>query len=90
MSNIIETDLKDILSKFDQRFDRLEQRLDRIETDLTTIKIDVATIKVEMGTIKEDVRDLKGRTSAQIWALIGIIFTAVVSAVIRFGFFPKA
>lgn len=40
MSMMIETDLKDVLNKLDQRFDRLEQKLDKIESDLTDLKVD--------------------------------------------------
>jgi hypothetical protein len=49
----------------------------------------MATVKADLTTVKEEVKDLRGSQRAQIWALIGIIFTAVVSAVIKFGFFPN-
>jgi cob(I)alamin adenosyltransferase len=52
----METDLKDILAKFEQQFDRLDQRLDRIEADLTEIKVDVATVKAKITIVKEDFR----------------------------------
>ena len=89
MPMIIETDLKDVLNRLDQRFDRLDQKLDKIEGDLTDLKVDMATVKADLTTVKEEVKDLRGSQRAQIWALIGIIFTAVVSAVIKFGFFSK-
>jgi hypothetical protein len=59
----IETKLKDILAKFEQRFDRLDQRLDRIEADLTEIRVDTATIKVEAATVKEDFRAINFLTN---------------------------
>jgi len=83
MPMIIETDLKDVLNRLDQRFDRLDQKLDKIESDLTDLKVDMATVKADLTTVKEEVKDLRGSQRAQIWALIGIIFTAVVSAVIK-------
>jgi t-SNARE complex subunit (syntaxin) len=89
MPMMIETDLKDVLNKLDQRFDRLDQKLDKIDSDLTDLKVDMATVKADLTTVKEEVKDLRGSQRAQIWALIGIIFTAVVSAVIKFGFFPN-
>jgi hypothetical protein len=49
----------------------------------------MATVKADLTTVKEEVKDLRGSQRAQIWALIGIIFTAVASAVIKFGFFPN-
>ena len=87
MPMMIETDLKDVLNKLDQRFDRLDQKLDKIDSDLTDLKVDMATVKADLTTVKEEVKDLRGSQRAQIWALIGIIFTAVVSSVIKFGFF---
>lgn len=90
MPMMIETELKDVLNKLDQRFDRLEQKLDKIESDLTDLKVDMATVKADLTTVKEEVKDLRGSQRAQIWALIGIIFTAVVSAVIKFVFFYNA
>jgi archaellum component FlaC len=49
MSLIIETDLKEILNKLDQRIDRIDQRLEGIQKDVTDIKINV--VKIE-GDIK--------------------------------------
>lgn len=37
MPMMIETDLKDVLNKLGQRFDRLEQKLDKIESNLTDL-----------------------------------------------------
>jgi peptidoglycan hydrolase CwlO-like protein len=54
----IETELKDILAKFEQRFDRLDQRLDGIQADLTEVKVDMATVKAELTTVKEDIRSI--------------------------------
>ena len=89
MPMMIESDLKDVLNRLDQRFDRLDQKLDKIESDLTDLKVDMTTVKADLTTIKEEVKDLRGSQRAQIWALIGIIFTAVVSPVVKFGFFSN-
>jgi archaellum component FlaC len=82
MATTIETDLKEVLARLDQRFDRLDQRLDKIDNDLTDLKVDMATVKTELSAVKEDVKDLNGRASAQIWALI-------VATVVKFGLFPN-
>ncbi|BFM40736.1 hypothetical protein [Synechocystis sp. LKSZ1] len=97
MSTIIETDLKDILAKFDQRFDRLEQRLDRIDADLTDLKVsqtkldgNLIRIEEKMDTLDQRVQRLEDNQNKQIWALILAILGALITATIRFGFFPKA
>ena len=76
MSNpvIIETDLKDVLAKMDNRLDRIEQKLEalpRIEAEITQLKVDVT--------------EIKGSQRSQIWVLI----VTVVGAIIKFGFFPN-
>lgn len=81
----IETDLKEIFAKFDQRFDRLEQRLDRIDQRLEVLP----KMEAEISQLKDDVKDIKGRANAQIWTLIVAIVGALITAVIRFGFFPN-
>jgi hypothetical protein len=76
MSNpvIIETDLKDVLAKMDNRLDRIEQKLEALPR-----------IEAEIAQLKADVTDLKGSQRSQIWVLI----VTVVGAIIKFGFFPN-
>jgi chromosome segregation ATPase len=76
MSNpvIVETDLKDVLAKMDNRLDRIEQKLEALPR-----------IEAEIAQLKADVTDLKGSQRSQIWVLI----VTVVGAIIKFGFFPN-
>jgi len=79
---IIETDLKDVLSKLDNRLDRIEQKLEALPR-----------IETEVSQLKEDVKDLKGRATAQIWTLIGLIssvITAIVAAAVKLSFFSNS
>ena len=78
MATTIETDLKDVL-------ERIDKRLGSLESDMTTLKVDMATVKTELTLTREDVKDIKGRATAQIWTLIGFI----VATVVKFGFFPN-
>jgi predicted nucleic acid-binding Zn-ribbon protein len=52
MSLIIETDLKEILNKLDQRIDRIDQRLEGIQKDVTDIKINVVKIEGEIRAME--------------------------------------
>ena len=46
MSNIqIESDLKEILDKFDQKLDKLDGKLDKLREDVTELKISLAEVK---------------------------------------------
>ncbi len=76
MSNpvIVETDLKDILAKMENRLDRIEQKLEALPR-----------IEAEISQLKGDVTDLKGSQRSQIWVLI----VTVVGAIIKFGFCPN-
>ena len=107
MSNpiIIETDLKDILTKIDNRLERIETKLEilpKIEAEVSQLQEDVKKlegietkldilpkIETEVSQLKEDVKDLKGRANAQIWALIITVIGATIAAIIKFGFFTK-
>ena len=80
MSNpiIIETDLKDILAKLDNRLERIETKLEVLPK-----------IEAEVSQLKEDVKDLKNSQRSQIWALIITVIGATIAAVVKFGFFPN-
>jgi len=89
MNNIIETDLKDVLA-------RIDGRLDRIETDLTDLKIaqtkldgNLVRIEDKIDNLDHRVQGLEDNQNKQIWALILAILGALITATIRFGFFPK-
>ena len=104
MATIIETDLKEILSKIDNRLEHIEKDLTDfkadmakeltdfktdVSKDMTVLKVDMATIKTELTTIREDVKELKGSQRSQIWALIITVIGATITAVVKFGFFPN-
>ena len=52
MSLIIETDLKEILNKLDQRIDRIDQKLEGIQKDVTDIKLNVVKIEGEIRAME--------------------------------------
>jgi F0F1-type ATP synthase assembly protein I len=74
---IVETDLKEILIKIDQKLDKLDERIGRLE-------VGQAEMRTDLNTLKEDSKDLKIAQRAQIWTLIGILGTAVIGTVIRY------
>ena len=53
MSVTIETDLRDILSKLEQRFDKIDLKLEDIMKNVIDLKIDVVEIKGEIKTLDE-------------------------------------
>ena len=53
MSVTIETDLRDILSKLEQRFDKIDLKLEDIMKNVIDLKIDVVEVKGEIKTLDE-------------------------------------
>ena len=91
----IEQDLKEYLTRFDQRFDRLEQKLEIINNLLTNLEVGQArleekvdNLEKDIESVKEDTKELKGSQKAQIWTLIGILGTALLGTVIRYIIIP--
>jgi t-SNARE complex subunit (syntaxin) len=85
MSNIqIETDLKEILQELKDgqkaiisKVEEIDKRLIKVETKLES----------ELPTIQKSIDEIKGSQKAQIWALIGILFTAVTGFLVAVGRF---
>jgi predicted nuclease with TOPRIM domain len=86
MSNIqIESDLKEILGEINSKLGRIDDRLNHIE-------ISQARLEEKFEAQEKIVTELKGSQNKQIWALIVLAFTAVVSLVIGLGkfiFYPN-
>lgn len=53
MSIQIETDLKDVLGKIDQKLDKLDNKLDSVQKDVTDLKIGQARLEGEIKAIDE-------------------------------------
>ena len=91
MSNIqIESDLKDILNRFEQKLDNLQKDVTELKIGQTEIKGDVKRLDSDISTLKENIQEIKGSQKAQIWTLISILITAVggfIVAVAKVVFF---
>ncbi len=90
MSNIqIESDLKEILNKFEQKLDHIdnkfEQKLDHIQKDVTDINLRLTKVETKLDGTVEDIKEIKGSQKAQIWTLIGVLITAVGGFVVAVG-----
>jgi uncharacterized protein (DUF849 family) len=82
----IETDLKDILTKIDNR-------LDRMENDLTEIKINQAETRGEIKVLDEKITGIGKRLENQEFIgrsiFVGVILALLAGAVKLFGFPPN-
>ena len=86
MSNIqIESDLKEVLGEINSKLGKIDYRLNNIE-------ISQARLEEKFDAQEKIFTELKGSQNKQIWALIVLAFTAVISLVIGLGkfiFYPN-
>ena len=102
MSIQIESDLKEILERIEKRFDKVDEKFEKLDNKIDQLDdkiegIDKRLIKVEtkldegitprLDTLSEQVKEIKSSQQAQIWTLIGILFTAVTGFLIAVGKF---
>ncbi len=95
---IIQTDLAEVLKKFDARFDKLDNRFDKLDNRfdklddrLNKLEVGQARIEEKLESQEKIVTELKTSQKNQIWALIILALTAVVSLMAglsKFIFFP--
>jgi len=87
MSNIqIESDLKEVLGEINSKLGKVDERLNNIE-------ISQARLAEKFDAQEKIVTELKDSQNKQIWALIVLAFTAVISLVIGLGkfiFYPNS
>jgi uncharacterized protein (DUF849 family) len=86
MATPIETGLKDILTKIDNR-------LDRMENDLTEIKINQSETRGEIKVLDEKITGIGKRLENQEFIgrsiFVGVILALLAGAVKLFGFPPN-
>ena len=98
MSIQIESDLKEILERIEKRFDKVDEKFEKLDNKIDQLGnkvdgIDKRLIKVEtkldseLPAIKDSIKELKSTQQNQIWALIGILFTAVAGFLVAVGKF---
>ena len=68
MSNIqIETDLKEIFIRFEQRFDKLDNKLDNVQKDITDINLRLTKVETKLdegvipklNSLSEEIKEIK-------------------------------
>jgi archaellum component FlaC len=93
MTTTIETDLRDVLTKLDQRFDPLEQRLDKIDGDLNDLKVTVGQIDQKVTGLDKRMDIIENRVNGLTGWLIGILFALVeglLGLLGKIAFFPSS
>jgi tetrahydromethanopterin S-methyltransferase subunit G len=81
---IIETDLREILAEMNKKLDTISKDVNQVQIRLATVETKVDNIEKRLDKMEQQIEKVEGNQSKQVWALIGILFTAVVATSIRF------
>jgi tetrahydromethanopterin S-methyltransferase subunit G len=81
---IIETDLREVLAEMNKKLDTISKDVNQVQIRLATVETKVDNIEKRFDKIEQQIEKVEGNQSKQVWALIGILFTAVVATCIRF------
>ena len=79
---IIETDLREFLAQINQKLDGIND----IRIELAEIRDNIKSPNEKVSSLDKRLKRVEENRNKQIWALIGILFTAVVATAIRFVF----
>ena len=77
---IIETDLREVLAQINQKLDGIND----IRVELAEIRDNIKSPNKKVSSLDKRLKKVEENRNRQIWALIGILFTAVVATAIRF------
>jgi chromosome segregation ATPase len=91
MSIQIESDLKEILNRIEKRFDKVDEKFEELGKTVNDINVRLAKVETklnsELPAIQKSIDEIKSSQQAQIWTLIGILFTAVTGFLVAVGKF---
>jgi tetrahydromethanopterin S-methyltransferase subunit G len=87
MSISIESDLKEILERIEKRFDKVDEKFEELGKTVNDMNLRLTKVETKLDGAVDDIKEIKGSQKAQIWALIGILFTAVAGFIVAVGKF---
>jgi tetrahydromethanopterin S-methyltransferase subunit G len=88
---IIETDLREVLAEMNKKLDTISKDVNQVQIRLATVETKVNNVEKRLDSmdkrfnkIELQIEKVESNQGKQVWALIGILFTAVVATSIRF------
>ena len=81
---IIEMDLREVLAEMNKKLDRIDNNVNELKVELADVKGDIKALDGKVSGLDKRLEKVEGSQNRQIWALIGILFTAISEVVIRF------
>ena len=91
--NKLDTKLDKLSDDFDHKLDKLDNKIDKLSDDVTDINLRLTKVETKLDegvmprldALSTEIKEVKGSQKAQIWALIGILITAVGGFIIAIG-----
>jgi predicted nuclease with TOPRIM domain len=81
---IIEMDLREVLAEMNKKLDRIDNNVNELKVELADVKEEIKALDGKVSSLDKRLEKVEGSQNRQIWALIGILFTAISGVVIRF------
>ena len=81
---IIEMDLREVLAEMNKKLDRIDNNVNELKVELADVKGDIKALDGKVSSLDKRLEKVEGSQNRQVWALIGILFTAISGVVIRF------
>lgn len=81
---IIEMDLREVLAEMNKKLDRIDNNVNELKVELADVKGEIKALDGKVSSLDKRLEKVEGSQNRQIWALIGILFTAISGVVIRF------
>jgi predicted nuclease with TOPRIM domain len=81
---ILEMDLREVLAEMNKKLDRIDNNVNELKVELADVKGDIKALDGKVSSLDKRLEKVEGSQNRQIWALIGILFTAISGVVIRF------
>lgn len=81
---IIEMDLREVLAEMNKKLDRIDNNVNELKVELADVKGEIKALDGKVSGLDKRLEKVEGSQNRQIWALIGILFTAISGVVIRF------
>jgi tetrahydromethanopterin S-methyltransferase subunit G len=88
---VIETDLCEVLAEMNKKLDTISKDVNQVQIRLATVETKVDNVEKRLDSMDKrfdkmelQIEKVEGNQGKQVWALIGILFTAVVATSIRF------
>ena len=81
---IIEMDLREVLAEMNKKLDRIDNNVNELKVELADVKGDIKALDGKVSSLDKRLEKVEGSQNRQVWALIGILFSAISGVVIRF------